>query len=103
MSAMIVVAQALAVVLKGNETPTNLKKEPCYHRLIKTDVNFYKCGIKSMHGITLCTPWKKVLSCIRVALCIGTQLVCGSRNLFNCVRNRLHDACVVVVKHAYIA
>ena len=50
MSAMIVVAQALAAVLIGNEKPTNLKKEPFYHRLLKTGVNFYQRGTKSMHG-----------------------------------------------------
>ena len=50
MSGMIVLAQALAVVLKGNEKPTNLKKEPFYHRLLKMGINFYQHVMKSMHG-----------------------------------------------------
>ena len=50
MSGMVVVAQALAIVLKGNEKPTNRKKEQFYHRLLKTGVFFYKRGFKNVHG-----------------------------------------------------
>ena len=59
----------------------------------------------SLEVLTLtCSRWRREGS--KVCSIRGRDqllLVCGSRNLFNCLQYRLHEACVVVVGHAHVA